>query len=344
MVGSRPYIAALIIPTGIGAAVGGYAGDALPVVRALTQVVDYLITHPNVLNGAMLYWPSDRVWYVEGYALDQLAAGVWGLQPVHQQRIGVVIDGGMEPDLQLRHQQAVQAAQATLGLPIVGWVRTDQPLGVSLARTTSGATWGTLAQPESLLRAVGVLKERDQVTAVAVVARFPDADADLVQDYRQGQGVDPLAGAEAVISHLVVQTFQLPCAHAPALRPLPLDATVNPRAAAEELGYTFLPSVLVGLSRAPGYVSQRVMGSVWTEAVDAVVVPATACGGAAVIHWAAQGKLVIAVTENTSRMAVTPEALGIPAVKVDSYLEAVGVLAAHKAGVDWRWCSRRYSP
>jgi hypothetical protein len=75
-----------------------------------------------------------------------------------------------------------------------------------------------------------------------------------LQAYRHGQGVDPLAGAEAVISHLVVRTFQVPCAHAPALMPLPLDPDLSPRSAAEELGYTFLPCVLVGLSRAPQFV------------------------------------------------------------------------------------------
>ncbi len=340
----RPYTAAVIIPTGIGAKVGGYAGDALPVIRAMAQVADRLVTHPNVLNGAMLYWPLPQVWYVEGYALDRWAAGEWGLQPVHQQRLGVVLDGGMEPDLQLRHRQAIQAAQATLGLNIVGEVLTDEPLGVGLQTAASGATWGTLARPDSLLRAVATLKERYQATAVAVVARFPDAEAETVMGYRQGQGVDPLAGAEAVISHLVVQTFQLPCAHAPALWPLPLDPTVAPQAAAEELGYTFLPSVLVGLSRAPGYVCQREQGGVWTDQVDAVVVPGTACGGAAVLHWATQGKLILAVRENTSRMGVPPQALGIPAVTVTSYLEAIGVMAAHKAGVDWRWCGRGGQP
>lgn len=38
----------MIVPTGVGAAIGGYAGDALPVVRALSSVVDCLISHPNV--------------------------------------------------------------------------------------------------------------------------------------------------------------------------------------------------------------------------------------------------------------------------------------------------------
>jgi hypothetical protein len=42
----------LIVPTGVGAAIGGYAGDALPIARSLAAVADNLITHPNVLNGA----------------------------------------------------------------------------------------------------------------------------------------------------------------------------------------------------------------------------------------------------------------------------------------------------
>ena len=146
-----PFTAALIVPTGIGAAVGGYAGDALPVARALAQVCDRLITHPNVLNGAQLYWPLDNVLYVEGYGLDQFAVGRWGLRPVHRNRVGLLLDAAIEPDLKLRHLQAADAARATLGLALTDYVVTDEPLGVTLKTAASGATWGTLARPDSLL-------------------------------------------------------------------------------------------------------------------------------------------------------------------------------------------------
>jgi hypothetical protein len=49
-VGQKPYTAVMIVPTGTGATIGGFAGDALPVARALASVVDCLITHPNVSN------------------------------------------------------------------------------------------------------------------------------------------------------------------------------------------------------------------------------------------------------------------------------------------------------
>ncbi|HEY9859749.1 MAG TPA: DUF3326 domain-containing protein, partial [Candidatus Obscuribacterales bacterium] len=250
----RPYTVLLIVPTGIGAAIGGYAGDALPVARAIAQVADCLITHPNVLNGAQLYWPLPNALYVEGYGLDQFATGQWGLRSVHQNRVGLVLDQGIEPELRVRQLQAADATRATLGLSLTDYVVTDAPLGVELRTAASGATWGTIQNPDSLLRAVEQLITQAQAEAIAVVARFPDdTGSEALQQYRHGQGVDPLAGAEAVISHLVVRTFQIPCAHAPALAPLPLDPEISPRSAAEELGYTFLPCVLAGLSRAPQF-------------------------------------------------------------------------------------------
>eukprot|EP00871_Galdieria_phlegrea_P004919 jgi/Galph1/5428/GphlegSOOS_G4099.1 len=47
----KEYTAALIIPTGIGAKIGGFAGDGLPTARAFASIVDCLIAHPNILNG-----------------------------------------------------------------------------------------------------------------------------------------------------------------------------------------------------------------------------------------------------------------------------------------------------
>lgn len=41
----------------------------------MSSVVDTLVTHPNVMNGAMLYWPEPGMQYVEGHALDEFCAG-----------------------------------------------------------------------------------------------------------------------------------------------------------------------------------------------------------------------------------------------------------------------------
>ncbi|MDJ0897583.1 MAG: DUF3326 domain-containing protein [Xenococcus sp. MO_188.B8] len=332
----KPFTTVLIVPTGIGAAIGGYAGDALPVARVMAQVCDRLITHPNVLNGAQLYWSLDNTYYVEGYGLDQFAAGKWGLQPVRQNKVGLLLDEGIEPELRLRHLQAADAVRATLGLELTDYVITDAPLEVELRTAQSGASWGTIGNPAALLRGAEKLITQAKANAIAIVARFPD-DIDAVQldNYRQGAGVDPLAGAEAVISHLIVRQFQIPAAHAPALCPIPVDPQVAPRAAAEELGYTFLPCVLVGLARAPQFVTNRNANSdlIWADQIDAVVIPAAACGGSAVMSFSNSSAKIITVAENSTQIEVPSEPLGMKTIGVNSYLEALGVLAACRAGI-----------
>ncbi len=327
----------LLVPTGINAAIGGYAGDALPVARAISAIADNVITHPNVLNGASLYWSMQNVLYTEGYALDRMAKGDWGLRPVRSNRIGIILDRGMESDLELRHRQAIAAAQATLGLNITDTLVTDQPLGVELRSGDSGATWGTIANLDSLLRAAAKLIKVSHVEAIAVVARFPDdSDSAALQNYRQGKGVDALAGAEAVISHAIVREFAIPCAHAPALQPLALDPDVSPRAAAEELGYTFLPCVLVGLSRAPKIITSRDRFRVddfTSENISAIITPYSACGGAGLLALNPHVPTIF-VKENQTALNVTPEILGLTGIQVENYWEAIGVLTALKAGIN----------
>jgi Protein of unknown function (DUF3326) len=255
---------------------------------------------------------------------------------VRRNRVGIVFDRAIPDDLRVRHLQAADAARATLGLDLTDYVVTDAPLGVNLRTASSGASWGTIEQPDSLLRAVGKSIDKAGATAIAVIARFPDdPGATILHDYRHGSGVDPLAGAEAVISHLVVRTFKIPCAHAPALSPLPIDPEISPRSAAEELGYTFLPCVLVGLSRAPQFVTTPSSPhEIWHDCVDAVIIPESACGGSGLLSFARSTRAkIITVAENHTRMAVSPQALGIRSIAVKSYLEAIGVITVDRAGM-----------
>ncbi|KAG4116183.1 hypothetical protein ERO13_D12G153900v2 [Gossypium hirsutum] len=338
----REYTSVMIVPTGVGASIGGFAGDALPIARVLSSVVDCLISHPNVLNAAMLYWPMPNVMYVEGYALDRFAQGLWALQPVHQNKVGLVLDAGIEEHLRVRHLQVADATRASLGLPVVEYAVTDTPLEVEKwVNPTTGQSTGRIKHPDSLLQAVENLVKRSQVDAVAVVGRFPDDEVDDLDDYRLGIGIDILAGVEAIISHLVVKEFQIPCAHAPAVSPLPLTSSLSPKSAAEEIGYTFLPCVLAGLSNAPQYLVKNpeslAKGCILASDVDSVILPVDACGGDGALAFARSKRnkpLIICVEENETVLNDTADKLGIKVVRVSNYWEAIGVVAAHKAGID----------
>jgi hypothetical protein len=153
--------------------------------------------------------------------------------------------------------------------------------------------------------------------------------------------VDGLAGAEAVISHLLSRHLGLPCAHAPALDPLPLDPNLDPRAAAEELGHTFLPCVLVGLSRAPDLIpldgpEGALLGRdlLHPRSLGAVVAPAGALGGEAVLACAERGVPLIAVEGNPSLLQVSAEVLGLRALAAAGYAEAAGLVLALREGLD----------
>ena len=331
-----PYLPTLlVIPTGVGCAVGGYAGDGLPAARLLAAASGCLVTHPNVMNGAALYWSDRRIHYVEGWALDRFACGDLALAPVAGRRVGLLLDGGIEPELRARQIQAAEACRATLGLAIGPVHTTELPLGVGLSLGPSGSSWGTLERPDVLLRA-GEKLVAAGATAIAVVARFPDdSGSDALAAYRHGTGVDAMAGAEALISHLLVQHLGIPCAHAPALAPLPLDPLLDPRAAAEELGHTFLPCVLVGLSRAPDLVAPKDRrAALLAEDLGAVVAPAGALGGEAVLASAERGVPLIAVSGNPCVLQVDGAALGIPVLPAATYCEAAGLVLALREGLD----------
>ena len=342
-----PLPTLFIIPSGIGCEIGGFAGDAIPCARLLSVASGLLITHPNVLNGASLYWSDPRIQYVEGYGLDRFAAGEIALRKVTKQKIGLLLDAGIEPELIQRHLEVVNACRASLGIDVSLVVKTDVPLEINLRDGSSGTSWGILRNPESLLNAGEKLKSSG-VTAIAVVTRFPDensGESSAVDLYRRGQGVDSLAGAEAVISHLLVRHLSIPCAHAPALNPLPISEDLDPRAAAEELSHTFLACVLVGLSKAPDMVSLTKdvqLNDLSVNQLGAVVVPATALGGEALLACV-ERKIPVIGVENSSMLNVNAQALGImneqKQIKdfdyypASNYLEAAGLILSLREGI-----------
>lgn len=47
-------------------------------------------------------------------------------------QVGLVLDAGIEEELQIRHLQVADAVRASLGLPMVEYIVTDTPLEVPI--------------------------------------------------------------------------------------------------------------------------------------------------------------------------------------------------------------------
>tara|TARA_B100000965_G_scaffold234512_1_gene196429 strand:- start:874 stop:1983 length:1110 start_codon:yes stop_codon:yes gene_type:complete len=353
MTKTEPLPTLLIIPTGIGCDVGGYSGDAIPVARLLASASQCLITHPNVMNGGSLYWTDPYIHYVEGYSLNLFATGKLFLKPVRQQKVGLLLDAGLEPDLKKRHIQVADGCVASLGLDIGPIITTEKALHINLKKGLSGSSWGNIEEPDILLRAAEKLKEAG-ATAIAVITRFPDDENDLgTKLYRQGKGVDLIAGAEAVISHFLVKHLLIPCAHAPALAPLSLDYDLDPRASGEEIGYTFLQSVLVGLSRAPDLICNSVLSTnekaflqlttlISNRNLGAVVVPQGALGSEAVLSCI-EKSIPLIIVSNQGVLNVSSRKMRLDFLinnqannflYADNYVEAAGLIIALRHGIN----------
>ena len=353
MTNTIPLPTLLIIPTGIGCDVGGYAGDAIPAARLLASASECLITHPNVMNGGSLYWPETCIQYVEGYSLNLFAAGEVFLKPVRQQKVGLLLDAGLETDLKKRHLQVADGCVATLGLDIGPMITTERAIRINLKKGLSGSSWGNIEEPDVLLRGAEKLKKAG-ATAIAVITRFPDDGNQLeTKLYRQGNGVDIIAGVEAVISHFLVKHLLIPCAHAPGLAPLPIDYDLDPRTSGEEVGYTFLQSVLVGLSRAPDLISKSAIKSkensffqvntlLSNSDLGAVVAPQGALGGEAVLSCI-ERFIPLIIVSNQGVLNVSSTKMRLDCLSSDkdknilfaeNYLEAAGLITALRHGIN----------
>ena len=326
-----------IVPTGIGCEIGGFAGDALPTAKLLASASGCLITHPNVMNGGVLSEKDNNIFYVEGYSLDRFAKGEIGLRSVKKQKIGIIFDSAIEHELLVSHLQVADACVATLGIDVDSYAVTKNPLGIVIDSDLSKISGGVIENPEALIEAGKYLIQKG-ITAIAIVAKFPeDLNCQKTNFYREGKGIDPISGVEAVISHLVSKYLKVPCAHAPALDPIEFSERVDPRAAAEEIGYTFLPSVLIGLSNAPNLVelpNKNELITLHPNQLENIVVPDGALGGEAVLASAERGLNIISV-KNDNSLKVNNQFLNYPnLIEVSNYIEAAGLILSIKKGIN----------
>ena len=336
------FNAVFIVPTGIGAEIGGHAGDATPVARMLAQVCDTLITHPNVVNASDVNEMPDNGLYVEGSVLSRLLMGTVGLRRTRSNRVLVALDAFHDARWVDSAINAVNAARSTYGLETPGIVVLDEPLRLMSEYADSGRATGEVAGLDGLLRAFDQQRGRFDAVAVASSVEVPVA---WHMEYfsSSGEMVNPWGGVEALLTHAASSIYNVPTAHAPMMESDEVAAVdpgvVDPRMAAEIISITFLQCVLKGLQKSPRMVTdpQHMIapGTITASDVSCLVIP-DGCIGLPTLAALEQGIPVIAVRENRNLMrndlANLPWNEGQLNI-VENYWEAAGVLAALRAGM-----------
>lgn len=305
---------ALIVPTGIGAKIGGHSGDATIIAKLLSVLCDTVILHPNVVNASDINEMPSNSLYVDGYTLDEFLKGHINLLPVKSNKVLVVCNDKNNPDT----MNAVNSARSILGINCKV-VELDVPLRMKGWIGKEGAE-GSVEGMDELLETVS--KFDFDVLAVHTPI---DVDSDVSEHYRQFGGVNPWGKVEALASRHISRMIEKPCAHAP-VETESLLYIAPARIAPEFIG-VHLMSVLKGLSKAPRWCAEYKKNSLSVDDLDALVSPL--CWGEPHESCSAKGIPILLVEENTT-VFTPPKDLG---ERVNNYYEAVGWLAALKLGV-----------
>jgi len=315
-----------IVPTGVGAEIGGHAGDATPAAKLLASVSDTLITHPNVVNASDINEMTENMLYVEGSMLDRFLAGHIELERVHYNRILLVVNAPVD----IKTINAVSAARATMGADIsIAELKT--PLTM-LATMEGKRASGTIEGADELINQMW----RYQFDALAIATNITVSE-EIAFEYFTNGGVNPWGGVEAVLSKKVSMALKKPVAHAPFGDTLTdFDEVVDPRMAAELVSRCYLHCVLKGLHRAP-----RIGKGLSVRDVDCLVTP-RGIYGPAHSHCLTSGIPIIVVEEN--RTCFERNWIYEKKILASTYLEAAGIVAAMRAGIDYKTVRRPLAP
>jgi hypothetical protein len=339
---TNQFTAVLLVPTGIGAEIGGHAGDAGPVARLLASACDRLVTHPNVVNASDINEMSENTLYVEGSVLTRLLMGTAGLQPVRSNRVIVVIDAHQSDALSNAAINAVNAARAAYGFQCSKIVKLNPPVHMKSEYNQSGRATGEILGFDRLLQMLIDNQGTYDCVAISSVIQVPE---DFHQKYFDcaGEMVNPWGGVEALLTHAISGILDVPSAHSPMFESEAIanadPGIVEPRLAPEAISLTFLQCILKGLQRSPRIVTNpeaiRASGVVSAEDVSCLVIP-DGCVGLPTLAALEQGIPVIAVKENKNLMrndlSLLPWAPGQLQV-VENYWEAAGIMTALRAGI-----------
>ena len=309
-----------IVPTGIACEIGGHAGDATPAAKLIASLCDKLIIHPNVVNASDINEMTENMLYVEGSILDKFLEGQIGLKEVYMNKILLVVNSPVRPEI----INAVSAARATMGADIE-IVELNIPIRM-IAKVKDCMATGDIFNWKEMTKQISSY-EFD----VLIVNTPIETDDEKVRDYLTKDGVLNLwGGVEALFSKLVSTEINKPTIHAPVENNeifKTFNEVVDPRKSAELISVCYLHCCLKGAHKAPKISMSR--AALWNTDIDFLITPANVLGRP---HRAClnSGIPVIAVKENkTALNQEMPDEF----IVVEDYLQACGVICALKAGI-----------
>jgi len=353
-------LGAFIVPTGIGASIGGYAGDASRWARKFAEF-SRLIVNPNVVNAGCFSGITENMLYVEGYTLDEFFRGNLELIPAKNNKIGVIFDKGISQEVLNIHINTINAVKTVYDIDIIYEI-TENAVNVDFFVDESGISTGKVGNIEQLLYTAKNLLNKD-AEAIAVVCKFKDDNKN--EQYENGIGVDPIGGMEAIISHYLSKELKVPVAHSPTFEDFSVSTKiVSPKASAEYITPTFLPCILLGLHNAPkitqngkwkmendtilseetslrsvslrgvsetndAAIQKKSYSPLGIQDLEFLVMPYNALGSIPVFEALKRGIKVYAVKENQAVLNITKQALKLDnVIEVDTYEECLKYISA----------------
>lgn len=305
-----------IVPTGIGAKIGGHSGDSSPAATLIASCCDKLITHPNVYNASDINEMPNNALYVEGSILDKFLEGRIELEEVRMNKILVAVNSPVENTT----VNAVSAARVTIGADIE-IVELAIPLEMK-GRIEHCRAAGDVSGSASLIQQVAGYK----FDALALHTPIQVDNETRLNYYRNG-GVNPWGWVEAKASKLVADGLNKPVAHAPLAPEEAYDEVVDPRMAAEMLSSSYLHSVLKGLHKAP-----RIGRGLSVRDIDCMISP-FGCVGRPHDACLKAEIPVIVVKENKT---VLDDPIPDEFIIVENYLEAAGLVTCMREGINYK--------
>ena len=336
------FNAVYVVPTGIGAEVGGHAGDATPAAQLLASCCDRFITHPNVVNASDLNEMPANALYVEGSVLCRLLMGTVGLEPVRANRVMVVFDSQSDPMIENLVLNTVESARATYGLECTGIYKLEPPMELTSSFSESGRAVGMGQGLETLFELLEETADSYDAVAISSLIGVPDG---FHEKYFTSGGtmINPWGGIEAMLTHAVSHCFNVPSAHAPMMESREIlnedPGRVDPRMAAEAISSSFFQCVLKGLRQSPRIITDpggmAASGVLTARDISCLVMP-DGCIGLPTLAALEQGIPVIAVREGSGLKAGDLSHLPWRENQLffaENYWEAAGLLSALRSGI-----------